>query len=183
MGWFCCFLLVASIGASCTVVGDDYGTPGDVEPAPGPKLDDPVAVVRVIDGDTVEVMLDDGETMVRMKGIDSPELHPDPQGSPAEPYATDARDFTQANIGLRVELEFNSDCDTDPLAQCRDQYDRLLAYVRLQNGDDMALRLLRAGLARVYRFNNGNPMSFDRLGDYLAAEDEARQAGRGVWSP
>jgi endonuclease YncB( thermonuclease family) len=140
----------------------------------------------VIDGDTLDVQLGDQTFRVRMKGINTPEMNYDDAGREPEPWANEARLKVIAEAGLQVGLEWDSAC-TNPFGSCTegvdgqacfDRYCRKLAYVRLRDGRDLGEVLLEAGLARMYRF--GNEL-FDRLSRYLNAEDEARQARRGVW--
>lgn len=140
-------------------------------------LEDPVRVLRVIDGDTLEIDLDsndDGEPdHVRMKGIDTPELFSDPG---PQPFAEAARDYTLSHVGTDVELVFDSGCQT--ITACRDAYDRILAYVKLSNGGDLAAQLLSQGLARVYVFHSEQ---FDRRAQYEALSAEAQDAELGLW--
>lgn len=145
--------------------------------ATGPvDFTDPVTVLQVIDGDTLEVMRDGGSFRVRMKGIDTPELYPD-SGVP-EALAEEARSFVTARLGLQVGLEYDAACNTVPGVTCLDAYGRTLAYVRLSNGDDLALLLLEAGLARLMVFA-GDP--FDRLTPYQEAETAAHIEEIGIW--
>ena len=74
-------------------------------------------VVYVYDGDTVN--LDNGEN-VRYLGIDTPEMNY--KKPPAERFAEQAKRFNEQLVAQKkVRLEFD--------AQRRDKYDRLLAYV------------------------------------------------------
>ena len=158
--------------------------PAPVNSIPASKLQDPVDVVRVIDGDTIEIRKGAELFRVRFQGVDTPELHPDPEGSPPEAFAEAARSFTLLNIGSQVDLEFDSSCDTssNPFLTCVDQYDRLLAYIRSANGQDLCVKLLREGLATVYRRPRGDLPPFDRQATYLLMEAEAKSAARGIWS-
>jgi micrococcal nuclease len=175
----CLSLLLPLWSIGCTVAGDDAQLPhGTHHDTPEIDLDDPVSVTDVIDGDTIEVDLDGTLTRVRFKGIDTPELNLS-TGGPAEPWAEDARTYTAAHTGNVVQLEFDSDCSENPLAECRDAYDRLLAYVRISNGDDLNSLLLRQGLARVYRFMGE---AFDRLDTYDEMQSEAQDDSLGIWS-
>ncbi len=143
---------------------------------PDIDLDDPVPLLRVYDGDTVEVKIGTVTERVRMKGINTPELNlPD---GPAEPWAEAALAFSEAHAGNVVQIEFDSGCPSPPLELCRDAFDRLLAYVRVSNGDDLGAELLSAGLARVFRFNGE---TFDRLEEYEDLEAEAEADGTGLW--
>lgn len=140
----------------------------------------PLAVIRVYDGDTIVVRRDGWqEFKVRMKGVDSPEMN-EGDAAPPEAWAQAAKDFTLTHVGIQVDLEFDSDCAylDDPYEGCMDQYDRLLAYVRISTGEDLGELLLREGLAKIFRWNNEE---YDRLDVYEAAVDEAQAAGKGVW--
>ncbi|KGF08636.1 hypothetical protein HMPREF1635_06940 [Clostridiales bacterium S5-A14a] len=95
---------------------------------------------RVVDGDTIVVLMDGKKEKVRMIGIDTPEsVHPDkskntPMGKIASKYTKDHLE------GQYVRLE------TD--VQERDKYGRILAYVYL---DDKMFNktLLEEGLANL----------------------------------
>ncbi|MEC9070957.1 MAG: thermonuclease family protein [Myxococcota bacterium] len=171
-------ILFTFILAVVPLMGCDTGSSVPKESGPtGPvEFSDPVTVLQVIDGDTLEVMRDGEAFRVRMKGIDTPELYPD-SGEP-EPLAEEARSFVAGRLGLQVGLEYDDACGTVPGVTCLDDYGRTLAYVRLSNGDDLALLLLEAGLARLMVFG-GDP--FDRLTPYQEAETAAHIAGIGIW--
>ena len=144
---------------------------------PESRLTDGLRVRTVIDGDTIEVLREDEVIRVRFKGIDTPELYTD--GGP-EAFAQNARDFVWDAVGNgRVQLQFDSDCGADPYEDCRDGYDRLLAYVMTEEHDDLAEVLIRNGLGNVYRYQNE---VFDRLGTYQAAQASAQRDGNGIWS-
>lgn len=95
---------------------------------------------RVVDGDTIVVILDGKKEKVRMIGIDTPEsVHPDKSRN--TPMGKIASKYTKDNLeGKYVALE------TD--AQERDKYGRILAYVYL---DDKMFNktLLEEGLAKL----------------------------------
>ena len=135
-------------------------------PEPGDRErygDQAVRIARVIDGDTA--VLDDG-TSVRYIGIDTPEMHPAPQCG--------AEAATEANE-RRVEGELVT-LRLDP-AETRDRFGRLLAYLEI-DGSILNVELVRDGLACAFPFG-----STRRYRDEIAAaEREAREAGRGVWS-
>ena len=77
-------------------------------------------VVRVVDGDTIEVSIDGAIDDVRYIGVDTPEtVKP---GEPVQCYGPQASDFNHELVdGRTVRLEFD--------AELRDVYGRLLAYV------------------------------------------------------
>jgi micrococcal nuclease len=133
---------------------------------------DPAAVVtarvaRVVDGDTVEVELDDGLHDLRLIGVDTPEtVKPD---TPVQCYGPRASRFTHATLeGRRVRVEFG--------VERHDVYGRLLGYIRL-DGRLFEDALLRRGLARVLTIPPN-----DRLaGRFERIELGAARAGRGLW--
>ncbi len=173
--------LVASIALApgCIVSGEaDEPPPYVQDDLPPSQLTEPVRVVKVIDGDTVDVELSGGVIdRVRFKGVNTPELHPDPP----EPFAQEARDFTFENIGTQVELVFDSGCPQPPLELCRDTTPshRLLAYIRLSNGNDLGTELLSRGLAQIYIWDNE---MFDKRTEYEQLQAQAQAAGLGIWS-
>ncbi|RTZ61465.1 MAG: hypothetical protein DSZ32_01930, partial [Gammaproteobacteria bacterium] len=125
-----------------------------------------VYVERVVDGDTVR--LDNGD-LVRLIGINAPELRHGQHV--AEAYA---RQATDALAGLvedrKVRLE--------PGVERLDRYKRRLAYLFLPDGADVQKKLLEQGLAFVIAV----PPDIRRADEYLAAENTARDAGRGLWA-
>ena len=145
-------------------------------------------VTDVIDGDTIRVRRGLRKTYrVRLIGIDTPEA--ERSGTPAECGAPDAtsnmfrlgftrpRDTTRDGLfdrkggrGRRVRVT------TDPTQDRRDQYGRLLAYVKSARGS-FAGAQLRAGWATVYVFAD----PFEQLTTFRAVEAVARDAGRGAW--
>jgi len=147
-----------------------------VDAAPNP-FDHPARVLRVIDGDTLEVNFQGVELRVRFSGIDTPEL-----GPPDEPWAAEARLLTlqYATPATNVGLEFDDEaCAIIPFpTTCFDIYDRLLVYVRTAQGYDLNAMLLAGGLATVY-----DQANFARKADYLTIQAEAQAEGVGIWSP
>jgi micrococcal nuclease len=59
-----------------------------------------------------------------------------------------------------------------------DRYGRVLGEVFV-DGNNVNLEMVKAGLAEVYR---GTPAPGQEVGPYWKAEDEARKAGKGMWS-
>jgi micrococcal nuclease len=125
-------------------------------------------VRRVVDGDTL--LLTSG-ARVRLQGIDTPETVAEDR--PVETWGPEASQFTKEFVedaGRQIRLTFS--------LERKDRHDRFLAFV--WNGDAMLNEeLVRAGLAHArldYRYSG--PMK-RRL---AAAQDEARRAGRGIWS-
>jgi micrococcal nuclease len=125
------------------------------------------AVVRVVDGDTIEARIDGEEDDVRLIGVDTPEtVKPD---APVECFGPRASAFTHRLLeGRTVRLRLG--------VETRDVYGRLLAYVWLGRRFVNA-ELVRRGLARSLTIppNDGYAPLFQRL------ERRAARAGRGLW--
>lgn len=126
----------------------------------------PARVERVVDGDTLLLV---GGQRVRLIGIDTPEtVRPD---HPPEPFGAEASAFTKQLVaGREVRLEFDR--------QRIDRYGRALAYVYV-DGLLLNEEIIRHGYSRAAtRF----PFRADMQRRFLAAQAEAREAGRGIWS-
>lgn len=97
-------------------------------PANNSTLLTPATVSRIIDGDTIDVIMQSGETeRIRFIGIDAPEMGRFGVEEGAEPGAIEARDFVAELIpvGTIVWLESQG--------QDRDRWDRLRRYVWLES--------------------------------------------------
>ncbi|MBA4115438.1 MAG: thermonuclease family protein [Rubrobacter sp.] len=154
-------VLCALPGCSSRLVSGD--PPGKSE-----KAEVEVTVTRATDGDTVKISLEiDGEDRVRLIGVDTPETNP---GRGPEPYGEEATRFTRERLeGRDVSLEFD--------AEREDDYGRLLAYAYLPDGTMFNETLLREGYAQVATF----PPNTRYLNRFEDAQEEAREARRGIW--
>lgn len=128
----------------------------------------PAEVLRVVDGDTIEVDLDGRVEDVRYIGIDTPETV-----KPGVPVECFGREASAANArlveGERVLLEFDR--------ELRDRYGRLLAYVHVA-GRHVNAELVRRGYARTLEIEP-NTAQAERL---ARLEAIAGARGRGLWS-
>ncbi len=125
-----------------------------------------VRVVRVIDGDTIEVETGD---RVRYIGMDAPETV-DPR-KPVQCFGAEASKKNRELVeGKSVRLKRDiSD---------RDAYGRLLRYAYLQEGQLVNLELVRQGYARALTF----PPDVEYADEFVAAEESARRSKLGLWS-
>jgi len=139
-------------------------------------------VVHVVDGDTVDVRLGTRVERVRLIGIDAPEAHDsakldrDARRSHRSKAAIEAmgrrateftaRRLAERTVGLELDVEQ------------RDPYGRLLAYVWLPDGTLFNAEILRAGYAHVLTI----PPNVRYSSRFLRLQQEARAAGRGLWS-
>lgn len=116
-------------------------------------------VTGVLDGDTIKVLHDGHEDVVRLNSIDCPEKE--------QPFRQEAKKFTSTKcFGRRVTI------DSDK----HDRYKRTLGDVILQDGSLLNAELVRAGLAWWYRYFAPDNKVLERL------EQQARDAKRGLWA-
>ena len=128
-------------------------------------------VVRVVDGDTLDVDAPDGRyrsTRVRLLGVDTPEtVKPN---TPVQHFGPEAKAFLAAAVsGRTVTLVL------DPL-RTRDIYGRLLAYVVLADGTNLNEKIVAEGYGYADpRFRHPLQREFKR------AQKRAMLARRGLW--
>jgi micrococcal nuclease len=153
---------------ACAVLWRAYVATSEPAAAPEQLAEGIHEVRRDVDGDTI--LLASG-ARIRLQGINCPEsVKPN---WPVEPWGPEASQFTKDFLKRahnRVGLTFS--------LERKDRYDRFLAFV--WDGDVLLNEeLVRAGLAEARTDWNYSQEMKRRL---LAAQDEARQAGRGIWS-
>ncbi|MDD5438237.1 MAG: thermonuclease family protein [Patescibacteria group bacterium] len=133
-------------------------------------------VVRVVDGDTIDVKLDsepEKEYKVRLLGVNTPETV-DPR-RPVQCFGHEASDFTKASLnGKRIWLAADSQADE------RDKYGRLLRNVYLDDGTDFNAKLVSQGYAYAYVSFPQDPA---RKAEIRRLETEAKTEKRGLWAP
>ncbi len=117
-------------------------------------------VIRILDGDSLIVRKQDGTDLeVRLFGIDAPEYR--------QPWSRRSREALEALAGdrwVRVDLV------------TVDVYGRSVAVIRrASDGLEVGREMVRLGHAWVYRRYTDDETLFK-------LEDEARAAGRGLWS-
>ena len=129
-------------------------------------------LVRVVDGDTIRVLVDGVEERVRYIGIDTPEVRPNAPATP-EPYADAATDANARLLaGGRLVLE------TD--VSERDRYGRLLRDIWVERDGTWTLvnlALVAEGFAQVSTY----PPDVKYVDALLEAQRQAREAERGLW--
>jgi micrococcal nuclease len=121
------------------------------------------AVTRIVDGDTLDVVVAGDEETVRLIGINSPE-----DGECLADVATDRLAELVEGRDVRLERDVSD----------RDQFGRLLRYVWL---DEVFVneQLVREGMAVARRY----PPDVSRAEELEAAEESARESGLGIWDP
>lgn len=127
-------------------------------------------VVKVYDGDTIEVDMLGTKEKIRMIGVNTPETH-DPR-KPVECFGQAASDYTHSQLdGKKVRLE------ADPINQNRDRYERLLRYIYLQDGTLYNAKLVEEG----YGFALTH-FPFTKADQFVQLEKQAREQNKGLWA-
>jgi micrococcal nuclease len=129
-------------------------------------------VKRVVSGQTIEVLIDNQPTIVRLSGLDAPNLNYQPWGELAQQtlikLLTD--NYQQTLTQVKVTIETNS-------AE-KDAYNRLYGYV-WKEGKLINQQLIAQGQALAnLNYTEGK---YDQ--QLILAQDYARIMGQGIWNP
>ncbi len=156
-------VLAAVALASC----GGSGAPGSAQDA----LEANAVVERIVDGDTLVVVVDGAEERVRLIGMNTPESVD--RRRPVMCFGKEASahldELVPAGTPVRLERD----------VEVRDRYDRLLAYLyRASDGLFVNLAMVTDGYAQQYTFPP-NVAHTDAIG---RAERQARADGTGLWS-
>lgn len=129
-------------------------------------------VVKVIDGDTIDVKSDGLVSRVRLIGIDTPETV-DPR-TVLQCFGKEASNKAAELLsGKNVLLE------GDKSQGDKDRYGRLLRYVYLEDGTSFNLLMISEGFA--YEYTYSSPYRYQK--EYKQAQLNAESAQKGLWSP
>ncbi|NNE10853.1 MAG: hypothetical protein HKN41_01250 [Ilumatobacter sp.] len=127
----------------------------------------------VVDGDTIDVIVDGREERVRLTGIDTPELARRDTGATAECFGEEATAFTTSLLPIGTPVRLERDVEG------RDDYGRLLAYVyRADDGIFVNYEIVRQGYALPLTIPPN--VTFSELMVDAARAAEADDAG--LWS-
>lgn len=139
-----------------------------VQAPPEPSPTHVGTVVRVVDGDTINVRVPPGpgrrsprKIKVRLYGVDAPELD--------QPYGgASAKALAQLTLGREVEV----------FEVARDDYGRVVAFVRV-GGVDVSSVMVRGGHAWAFRRYLGRLRGDE---GYCVLEYQARAEQAGLWA-
>ena len=156
-------LAAAAAGRELLGGNGDGGRTGDGADGEG-------RVVKVVDGDTIHVIVGGRREKVRYIGVDTPETKHPTKG--LQCYGTAAAAFNERLVGgERVRLERD--------VEERDRYGRLLAYVyRQRDGLFVNAELARRGYAQPLTI----PPDVRHAERFVALAREARTGGHGLWA-
>ncbi len=135
-----------------------------------PPLGVSAQVLRVVDGDTVHVLLNSEEKKVRLIGIDTPETV-DPRKA-IQCFGKEASNYAKELLtGQTVYLE------SDESQANVDKYQRLLRYIWLADGTNFNMKMIAEGYAFEYTY--AVPYKYQE--DFVQAQEEAQLAKKGLW--
>jgi micrococcal nuclease len=129
-----------------------------------------VEIVKVVDGDTVDIDLDGHTERVRLIGVNTPETkHPT---KPIECFGTEASAYLTQLLPKGTTVRIERD------VEARDRYGRMLLYLYLGSND---LFINLDLVARGY----GTPLSIEpntfHRNDFVRAAAQAEAANVGLW--
>jgi len=129
------------------------------------------SVVKVVDGDTLTLNIDGQNQTLRLIGIDTPETV-DPR-KPVQCFGVEASNKAKEVLtGQKVRIE------KDSTQGELDKYNRLLAYVFLEDGTNFNKMMIEQGYAYEYTYN----LPYKYQADFKLAEQIAREEKRGLWA-
>jgi len=128
-------------------------------------------VVRVVDGDTIVVLVDGVAEKVRLIGVNTPETV-DPR-RPVQCFGKEASAFTKSLLENKT-IHLESDASQGD----RDKYGRLLRYVLLTDGSLINEKIIAEGYGNEYTYRN--PYKYQK--EFKKAERDARNSQKGLWA-
>lgn len=129
----------------------------------------PYKVLRVIDGDTIDIHYGEKKERIRLLNVDTPEsVHPDKTRNTS--LGKQASDYTKKRLsGKFVSLEFEG--------KKRGKYGRLLAYVILDN-TNFNLELVQNGWSPYYTKYGESKRYHEK---FRLAQEQAQLRGKHIW--
>ena len=138
----------------------------------------PMQLLRVIDGDTLEIKLDGEKKHLRLVGLNTPEAR-NFGDRVKECFGEEASQKTKAILSEAEELYF------EPHTTTYDKFGRLLGYVFYKKKGEEKLRnlaeeVIKAGYGYEYTYH-GQKYKYQK--EFKNAERLAREQKLGLWAP
>lgn len=141
------------------------------KPALLPTDPTPARIIKVVDGDTLDVTVNGEPQRIRVIGINTPETV-DPR-RPVQCFGREASAHAYELLdGQEVILT------ADPTQDEVDKYGRSLRYVEIVRGGDYGIAMITGGYAHEYTYER----KYLKQADYRAAQKRAEEQGVGLWS-
>lgn len=129
-------------------------------------------VIKVVDGDTMDVDINGTVERLRLIGIDTPETV-DPRKD-VQCFGKEASDKSKELLeGKYVTLE------SDSSQSIRDKYKRLLVYVFMSDGTNFNKYMIEEGYAYEYTYDS----AYKYQSEFKEAQNNARNSNKGLWNP
>lgn len=142
-------------------------------------------VTKVVDGDTIKVLLNDKREFIRMDYVDAEESYSE-HSKPVTELGKLALEMASKYFTLpdgelaQVDLEFDTNHPVEVcLEKYRDHQGRLIAYVH-KNQENFNIKLIQEGWS-PYFIKYGNSRLYHQK--MMTAEIEAQAHNLGVWNP
>lgn len=133
------------------------------------KAMDSGTVVRVVDGDTVDLKIGTRTVRARLLNVDTPETV-DPR-RPVEEYGREASNFTKSVLKEGAKVLYRYEVEKT------DRYGRQLLHLYLENGTWFNALLVRAGFAQVATY----PPNVSAAAFFRELQQKARAESLGLW--
>ncbi len=137
---------------------------------PGIEANKQYEVIKIVDGDTFNIKVDNQTVKVRMLGVDTPET--------VDPRKTVQCFGIEASSKVKeLLLKRTVTLETDSTQGITDKYDRLLAYVYRDDGLPINEYLLENGYAHEYTYN----IPYIKQDKFKQLAKTAREDKLGLW--
>lgn len=128
-------------------------------------------VLKVVDGDTLSINMDGKTQTIRIIGLNTPETV-DPR-KPVECFGKQASDKAKELLtGKKVRIE------KDPGQGDYDKYNRLLAYIFLEDGTNFSKYMIEQGYGYEYTYDL--PYKYQK--EFKQAQEQAKTQKIGLWA-
>lgn len=139
-----------------------------------PKDTQKVQVVSIVDGDTIDIKINNETKRVRLLLVDTPETSHPLLGS--QPYGQEAKDFTKSKIKKFDTVYLETDIDK------KDKYGRVLGYIWFKDNDNnwkmINEELIRESYARfAYAYKD-----YKYIDRFKNLEKTIKSLKKNIWS-
>jgi len=137
---------------------------------------DPCVIVRIVDGDTADVLIRGKQERLRLLAIDTEESWPSPQ-KPVTPFGLETSKWAKGFLSAEEP------CWVEYGSEKYDAFDRLLAYLWRREGGEWKMYNLQAVERGYSPYFTKYGYSENHHAAFVAAEKRAQRAKKGIWDP
>ena len=146
------------------------------KPAAIPGKADPCTIVRIVDGDTADVLIKSKTERLRLLAIDTEESWPS-ASKPVTPFGLETSKWAKGF------LSSEEPCWVEYGSERRDVYDRLLAYLWRQQDGEWRMYNLQSVERGYSPYFTKYGYSEQHHKAFVDAEKRAQKAKKGIWDP